>query len=58
MNELLADYERSTGRLSADADTIRAALDDVAAIPEEARRLRHAAARSAASQGFHRGSRR
>ncbi|RZD54907.1 hypothetical protein C0Q58_30700 [Streptomyces albidoflavus] len=56
--ELLADYERSTGRPPADADVILAALDDVAEIPEEARRRRHAAARSAASQGFHRGRRR
>ncbi|WP_331764359.1 hypothetical protein [Streptomyces sp. NBC_01506] len=55
VNELLADYERSTGRPSADADTIRTVLDDIADIPEDARKLRHAAARSAAHQGFHRG---
>ncbi|MFC7987272.1 MULTISPECIES: hypothetical protein [Streptomyces] len=58
VNELLADYERSTGRPPADADAIRAALEDVAEIPEEARKRRHAAAYSAASQGFHRGRRR
>ncbi|MEW1677968.1 hypothetical protein AB0O47_32745 [Streptomyces noursei] len=55
VNELLADYERSTGRPPADADAIRAALDDVAEIPGEARKRRHAAASSAARQGFHRG---
>jgi hypothetical protein len=58
VTELLADYERSTGRPPADADAIRAALDDVAAIPEEARERRRAAASSAARQGFHRGRRR
>ncbi|MFF8506411.1 hypothetical protein ACF07L_38105 [Streptomyces anulatus] len=58
VHQLLADYERSTGCPPADADAIRAALDDVAEIPEEARSRRHAAARSAASAGFHRGSRR
>lgn len=58
VNELLADYERSTGRPPADADAIRAALEDVAEIPEEARKRRHAAASSAARQGFHRGRRR
>ncbi|MFE7056040.1 hypothetical protein ACFVAO_12580 [Streptomyces californicus] len=54
---LLADYERSTGRPSADADAVRAALEDVAEIPEEARRRRLGAARAAASRGFHRGRR-
>ncbi|GGZ19786.1 hypothetical protein [Streptomyces nitrosporeus] len=58
VNELLADYERSTGRPPADADTIREALDDVAEIPEEARNRRHAAASSAGRQGFYRGRRR
>lgn len=58
VHELLADYERSTGRPPADADAIHAALSDVAEIPEEARKRRHAAARSGASQGFHRGRRR
>ncbi|MFE6691920.1 hypothetical protein ACFVFQ_36310 [Streptomyces sp. NPDC057743] len=55
VHELLADYERSTGLPPADADAIRAALDAVAEIPEEARQRRHAAASSAARQGFHRG---
>ncbi|MFJ3184421.1 hypothetical protein ACIPJN_39330 [Streptomyces sp. NPDC086796] len=55
VHELLADYERSTGRPPADVGAIRAALDDVAEIPEEARKRRHAAAHSAAHRGFHRG---
>ncbi|MGX1956067.1 hypothetical protein ACWIGY_38010 [Streptomyces anulatus] len=58
VHELLADYERSTGRPPTGADSIRAALDDVAEIPEEASRRRHAAARGAASAGFNRGRRR
>ncbi|MFD7868491.1 hypothetical protein [Streptomyces sp. NPDC059783] len=48
---LLADYERSTGRAPADADAVRAALDDVAQIPEEARTRRHAATYWAAGRG-------
>ncbi|MCX4682664.1 hypothetical protein OG413_46830 [Streptomyces sp. NBC_01433] len=58
VHELLADYERSTGGPPADADAIRVALGDVAEIPEEARKHRHGAARSAARQGFHQGRRR
>ncbi|MEV7595488.1 hypothetical protein AB0O42_35015 [Streptomyces sp. NPDC089922] len=57
VHELLADYERSTGRPPADADAIRTALGDVADIPEEARKRRHAAASSAGRQGFDRGRR-
>lgn len=55
VSELLADYDRSTGSPPADADAIRAALEDVAEIPEEARKQRHGAVRAAAHQGFHRG---
>ncbi|GGP93596.1 hypothetical protein [Streptomyces melanogenes] len=55
VHELLADYERTTGRPPADADAIRTELEAVAEIPEEARKRRHGAARAAAHQGFHRG---
>ncbi|WP_371793130.1 hypothetical protein OG285_32895 [Streptomyces sp. NBC_01471] len=55
VHELLANYESSTGSPPTDADAIRAALDDVADIPEEARKRRHGAARAAGRQGFHRG---
>lgn len=52
---LLADYETAAGRPAPTADAIRAALTDVAAIPEEARKHRHAAAAAAQHAGFHRG---
>jgi hypothetical protein len=58
VTDLLAEYEAATGRAAATAAEIREVLDQVAEIPEEASRRRHAAARSAASQGFHRGRRR
>ncbi|GAA2572881.1 MULTISPECIES: hypothetical protein [Streptomyces] len=58
VTDLLAEYEVATGRPAATAAEIREALDQVAEIPEEARQRRHAAARNAAAQGFHRGRRR
>ncbi|MET9484765.1 hypothetical protein [Streptomyces sp. NPDC006638] len=58
VHELLVDYERRTGSPPVGADVIRTVLEDVAAIPEEARKRRHAAASNAARQGFHRGRRR
>ncbi|WP_435847731.1 hypothetical protein [Streptomyces fumanus] len=55
IDELLANYERGTGRPPANVDDIRAALEVVVEIPEEARQRRHDAAMAAAHRGFHRG---
>lgn len=55
VTRLLADYEHTTGTPHDSADTVRAVLTDVAGIPEEARRRRHAAAQAAQHAGFHRG---
>jgi hypothetical protein len=53
--ELLNDYQHDTGHPHPRALALAAALEDVAAIPQELRRRGYAAASQAARSGFHRG---
>lgn len=54
VTELLADYSRAAGHTHHATDAIRAALADVADIPQEARQQRHRATAQAQRTGFRR----
>ncbi|GAA3017833.1 hypothetical protein Sfulv_61370 [Streptomyces fulvorobeus] len=52
---MLGDYERQAGHPHPDIAELRAALEDVAALPEQLRRRSAGRVAQAASSGFHRG---
>lgn len=56
VTELLAAFEEQAGHAHPRAVELRTALEDVAALPNEFRRKRHAAAVQAARSGYQRGA--
>ncbi|MEU7322648.1 hypothetical protein AB0465_37410 [Streptomyces griseoviridis] len=57
LEQVLDDYEQQAGHPHPDIAALRAAFEDVAAMPEKLRRRSAARAAQAASSGFHRGRR-
>ncbi|MGW4490473.1 hypothetical protein [Streptomyces sp. NPDC004376] len=55
MEQVLGDYEQQAGHPHPDIAELRAAFEDVAAMPEQLRRRSAGRAAQAASSGFHRG---
>lgn len=55
VEQVLSDYEQQAGRPHPDVAELRAAFEDVAAMPEQLRRRSAGRAAQAASSGFHRG---